>query len=136
MGGDELNRPEAGKNYGWPEVTYGLDYSGAPIGEGITEKAETEQPVYYWDPVIAPSGMAFYDGEEFPAWDNSFIVGGLISEGLVVVHLENDQVTFEERIPLEARVRDVKVGPDGAVYAVTEDRDAGTSQIIRVSSAS
>lgn len=133
MGGDELNRPEAGKNYGWPEVTYGLDYSGDPIGEGITEKAETEQPVYYWDPVIAPSGMAFYDGEEFPAWDNSFIVGGLISQGLVVVHLENDLVTFEERVPLDARVRDVKVGPDGAVYAVTENPEAGTSQIIRIS---
>ncbi len=132
-GGDELNRPEAGKNYGWPEVTYGIDYSGAPIGEGITEKAETEQPVYYWDPVIAPSGMAFYEGEEFPAWENSFIIGGLVSGGLVVVHLENDQVAFEERIPLEARVRDVKVGPDGAVYAVTENPQAGTSQIVRVS---
>lgn len=135
-GGDELNRPEAGKNYGWPEVTYGVDYSGAPIGEGITEKAETEQPVYYWDPVIAPSGMAFYDGEEFPAWDNSFIVGGLVSQGLVVIHLEDDQVAFEERVPLDARVRDVKVGPDGAVYAVTENPEAGTSQIIRISSAS
>jgi glucose/arabinose dehydrogenase len=133
-GGDELNRPEAGKNYGWPEVTYGIDYSGAPIGEGITEKAATEQPVYYWDPVIAPSGMAFYDGDEFPAWDNSFLIGGLVSRGLVVVHLENDQVATEERIPLDARVRDVKVGPDGAVYAVTEDPEAGTSQIIRVSS--
>ena len=131
-GGDELNRPEAGKNYGWPEVTYGEDYSGAPIGEGITEKAETEQPVYYWDPVIAPSGMAWYDGAEFPGWDGSFIIGGLGSQGLVVVHLENDQVAFEERIPLEARVRDVKVGPDGAVYAVTENPSAGSSQIVRV----
>lgn len=135
-GGDELNRPEAGKNYGWPEVTYGEDYSGAPIGDGITEKAETEQPVYYWDPVIAPSGMAFYDGAEFPSWDGSFIIGGLVTQGLVVVHLENDQVAFEERVPLEARVRDVKVGPDGAVYAVTENPQAGTSQIIRVSAGS
>ncbi|SEP78059.1 Glucose/arabinose dehydrogenase, beta-propeller fold [Devosia sp. YR412] len=133
-GGDELNRPEAGKNYGWPEVTYGVDYSGAPIGEGITEKAETEQPVYYWDPVIAPSGMAYYEGAEFPAWDNSFIIGGLVAQGLVVVHLDGDQVTSEERIPLQARVRDVKVGTDGAVYAVTEN--SGSSQIIRVSSGS
>lgn len=134
-GGDELNRPEAGKNYGWPEVTYGVDYSGAPIGEGITEKAETEQPVYYWDPVIAPSGMAFYEGDEFPNWDNAFIIGGLVTRGLVVVHLESDQVASEERIPLEARVRDVKVGPDGAVYAVTENPQAGTSQIVRINAA-
>ena len=134
-GGDELNRPEAGKNYGWPEVTYGIDYSGRPIGEGITQKAETEQPVYFWDPVIAPSGMAFYDGEEIPAWDNSFIIGGLVAGGLVVVHLEGDRVAFEERVSLEARVRDVKVGPDGAVYAVTENPQEGTSQIIRVSAA-
>jgi glucose/arabinose dehydrogenase len=115
-------------------VTYGIDYSGEPIGEGITQKAETEQPVYYWDPVIAPSGMAFYDGDEFPTWKNAFLIGGLVAEGVVVVHLEGDRVAFEERVPLEARVRDVKVGPDGAVYAVTENPDAGTSQIIRLSS--
>lgn len=132
-GGDELNRPEAGKNYGWPEVTYGIDYSGAPIGDGITEKAETEQPVYYWDPVIAPSGMAFYDAAEIPAWDGAFIIGGLVAQGLVVVHFDDDKVTTEERIPLDARVRDVKVGPDGAVYAVTENPEAGSSQIVRVS---
>jgi glucose/arabinose dehydrogenase len=134
-GGDELNRPEAGKNYGWPEVTYGIDYSGAPIGEGLTQKAETEQPVYYWDPVIAPSGMAFYDGEEFPTWKNAFLIGGLVTRGVVVVRLEGDQVAFEERVPLQARVRDVKVGPDGAVYAVTENPEAGTSQIVRLSTA-
>ncbi|HEY8577679.1 MAG TPA: PQQ-dependent sugar dehydrogenase [Devosia sp.] len=134
-GGDELNRPEAGKNYGWPEVTYGIDYSGDPIGEGITQKAETEQPIYYWDPVIAPSGMAFYDGDAIPAWNGAFLVGGLVSQGLVVVHVEGDKVVTEERVPLEARVRDVKVGPDGAVYAVTENPEAGTSQIVRVSGA-
>ena len=135
-GGDELNRPEAGKNYGWPEVTYGIEYRGGPVGEGITERADTEQPVYYWDPVIAPSGMAFYEGDEFPSWDNTFIVGGLVSQGLVVVHLDNDRVAFEERIPLDARVRDVKVGPDGAVYAVTENSQTRFSQIVRVTSAS
>jgi len=135
-GGDELNRPEAGKNYGWPEVTYGEDYSGAPIGDGITQKAETEQPIYYWDPVIAPSGMAFYEGDEFPAWENTFLIGGLGVQSIVVVHLEGDQVASEERIPLEARVRDVKVGLDGAIYAVTENPNAGTSQIVRVSAAS
>jgi len=136
MGGDELNRPEAGVNYGWPEVTYGLDYSGEPIGDGITALEGTTQPVYYWDPVIAPSGMAFYEGSEFPEWEGAFLVGGLVSEGVVIVHLEGDQVVQEERVPLEARVRDVKVGPDGAVYAVTENPDAGTSSILRLSNAS
>lgn len=136
MGGDELNRPEAGVNYGWPEVTYGLDYSGEPIGDGITTLEGTTQPVYYWDPVIAPSGMAFYEGDEFPEWQGAFLIGGLVSEGVVIVYLNGDQVVQEERIPLEARVRDVKVGPDGAVYAVTENPDAGTSSILRLSKAS
>jgi glucose/arabinose dehydrogenase len=130
-GGDELNRPEAGMNYGWPEVTYGIDYSGAPIGKGITASAETQQPVYYWDPVIAPSGMAYYDGAEFPAWRGAFLIGGLVAQAVVVVHLKNDSVVFEERVPLGARVRDVKVGADGAVYAVTESR-SGPSQILRL----
>ncbi|HEV7434764.1 MAG TPA: PQQ-dependent sugar dehydrogenase, partial [Pseudorhizobium sp.] len=119
-GGDELNKPEAGKNYGWPEVTYGIDYSGAPIGEGITTMEQTEQPVYYWDPVIAPSGMAYYDGDAIPEWQGAFLVGGLVSQGLVVVHMDGDRVQYEERVPLDARIRDVRVGPDGAVYAVTE----------------
>nr|WP_314260939.1 PQQ-dependent sugar dehydrogenase [uncultured Devosia sp.] len=134
-GGDELNRPEAGVNYGWPEVTYGIDYSGAPIGDGITATEDTTQPVYYWDPVIAPSGMAYYDGSEFPEWDGAFLIGGLVTKGVVIVHLDGDQVASEERVPLDARVRDVKVGPDGAVYAVTENPDAGTSSILRLSKA-
>lgn len=132
-GGDELNRPEAGLNYGWPDVAYGVEYSGDPIGGGITADAETEQPVYYWDPVIAPSGMAYYDSDAIPEWNGAFIIGGLVSTGLVIVHLENDLVATEERVPLEARVRDVRIGPDGAVYAVTENPDAGTSNIVRVS---
>lgn len=135
-GGDELNRPEAGVNYGWPEVTYGIDYSGAPIGDGITATEDTTQPVYYWDPVIAPSGMAYYDGAEFPEWDGAFLIGGLVSKGVVIVHIDGDKVVSEERVPLEARIRDVKVGPDGAVYAVTENPDAGTSSVLRLSKAS
>ena len=131
-GGDELNMPEAGLNYGWPKITYGIEYSGDPVGEGITSREGLNQPVYYWDPVIAPSGMALYTGDEFPEWEGAFLVGGLVSTGLVVIHLENDRVAFEERVPLEARTRDVRVGPDGAVYAVTEDRDAGTSAILRL----
>ena len=131
-GGDELNRPEPGKNYGWPEVTYGIDYSGKPIGKGITAMKATEQPVYYWDPVIAPSGMAYYNADAIPQWKNSFLVGGLVSGGVVVLHMENDRVKYEERVPLDARVRDVKVGPDGAVYAVTEARGGGGSTIVRL----
>jgi aldose sugar dehydrogenase len=134
-GGDELNRPEAGKNYGWPEVTYGIEYSGAPVGKGVTQMASTEQPVYYWDPVIAPSGMAYYDGDAIPEWKGAFLVGGLVSQGVVVLHMENDRVSQEERVPLDARIRDVKVGPDGAVYAVTEQRGGGQSTIIRLTKA-
>ncbi|OQP86867.1 glucose dehydrogenase [Rhizobium rhizosphaerae] len=134
-GGDELNRPEAGKNYGWPVITYGLDYSGKPIGEGITAKEGLEQPVYYWDPVVGPSGMVFYDGDRIPEWKGAFLIGGLVSTGLVVLHMDADKVSHEERVPLEARIRDVQVGPDGAVYAVTEDPDAGTSSILRLDKA-
>ncbi|MBS9720114.1 PQQ-dependent sugar dehydrogenase [Tianweitania sp. BSSL-BM11] len=131
-GGDELNLPEGGKNYGWPVITYGLDYSGQPIGEGITAKDGMEQPVYYWDPVIGPSGMVFYEGDQFADWDNTVLIGGLVSTGIVVLHLDNDRVASEERIPLDARVRDVKVGEDGAIYAVTENPNAGTSTILKV----
>lgn len=131
-GGDELNRPEAGKNYGWPEVTYGIEYSGDPVGKGMTQKARTEQPVYYWDPVIAPSGMAYYNADAIPEWKGSFLVGGLVSQGIVVLHMDGDKVAYEERVPLKARIRDVKVGPDGAVYAVTEQRGGGGSTILRL----
>ncbi len=133
-GGDELNQPEAGLNYGWPVITYGLTYGGQPVEGGITSQEGMEQPVYYWDPVIGPSGMAFYQGDEFESWQGAFLIGGLVTTGLVVVHLDEagERVAFEERIPLDARIRDVRVGPDGAVYAVTEDRDAGASSILRL----
>ena len=122
-GGDELNRPRPGVNYGWPEVSYGIEYSGEKIGEGKTQAAGTAQPVYYWDPVIGPSGMALYTGDKFPAWKDAFLIGGLASQGIVAVKLDGDKVVTEERIPLEARIRDVKTGPDGAVYAVTDGPD-------------
>lgn len=130
-GGDELNRPEAGKNYGWPKVTYGIEYSGGPVGEGITTLQGTEQPAYYWDPVIGPSGMAFYNGDAIPEWKGAFLIGGLVSQGLVVLHMEGDKVAREERVPLDARIRDVKVAPDGTVFAVTEQR-GGESTILRL----
>jgi glucose/arabinose dehydrogenase len=131
-GGDELNMPQAGKNYGWPVITYGIDYSGSAIGDGITEKAGMEQPVYYWDPVIGPSGMVFYDGDAFPEWKGAALIGGLVSTGLVVLHMDGDRVSHEERVPLDARIRDVKVGPDGAIYAVTENPSDSTSSILRL----
>lgn len=133
-GGDELNKPEAGRNYGWPEVTYGVAYSGDPVGRGITSMEGTQQPVYYWDPVIAPSGMAWYEGDEFPEWQGAFLIGGLVSQGVVIAHIDGDRVAYEERVPLDARVRDVKVAPDGSVYAVTENPQQGTSQILRLTS--
>lgn len=122
-GGDELNLPEAGKNYGWPVITYGEDYSGSPIGGGITEKEGMEQPVYYWDPVIAPSGMVIYSGDLFPDWRGDFLIGGLIAEGLVRLTLDGERVTSEERLTINARVRDVAQGPDGAVYLITDESE-------------
>lgn len=132
-GGDELNRPEPGKNYGWPEVTYGINYNGQPIGDGVTASQATTQPVYYWDPVIAPSGMAFYDGALFPTLEGAFLVGGLVAQSVVVLHMQDDRVAAEERIAVGARVRDVKVAPDGAIFAVTEG--GGGAQILRLTPA-
>ena len=122
-GGDELNRPRPGLNYGWPVAVYGYEYSGEKIGEGVTQAPGTVQPVYYWDPVIGPSGMALYSGDLFAGWKGDFLVGGLVSNGLVVLKLDGDKVVTEERVPLGARIRDVRVGPDGAVYAVTDGAD-------------
>ncbi len=125
-GGDELNIARKGLNYGWPDVAYGIEYRGQPIREGITAKAGTEQAVYYWDPVIAPSGMMFYTGDLFPAWKGSLFIGGLASKNLVRLDLKGDRVVGEERLlrdlqPEAERIRDVKQGPDGAVYVVTDN---------------
>jgi glucose/arabinose dehydrogenase len=129
-GGDELNHPEAGKNYGWPVITYGIDYSGARIGEG-TQREGMEQPVYYWDPVIAPSGMTFYTGDAFPDWRGSAFVGSLQPGALVRLTIDNDRVTREERYLGDVgRVRDVQQGPDGALYVIT---DAANGRLLRIS---
>ena len=124
-GGDELNIIEKGKNYGWPVVAHGIDYPGTAIGEGITHKEGMEEPVYYWDPVIAPSGLAFYTGNLFPQWQNSVFVGGLRGMMLDRLTIVNDKVVSEEPLltDLNTRIRDVRVGPDGAVYVLT---DSGT----------
>ena len=130
QGGDEINIPEAGKNYGWPVITHGIDYSGAPIGEGKA-KAGMEQPRYFWVPSIAPSGMAFYTGDAFPKWKGNLFVGSLKFSRLVRLELDGEKVTREERLlgEINARVRDVRVGPDGLVYVLT---DEGNGRLLRL----
>jgi len=131
-GGDELNIPLAGHDHGWPTITYGEEYTGAPVGDGITARAGLEQPVYYWDPVIAPSGMAFYDADAFPAWKGSLFVGGLGSRKLVRLVLDGDRVVGEEWLltDLKARIRDVRVGPGGAIYLLTDDKDGRILRLV------
>jgi glucose/arabinose dehydrogenase len=123
-GGDELNLIERGKDYGWPTIGYGEEYSGEPIHER-TQAEGLEQPVYYWDPVISPSGLTIYSGELFPEWKGNFLIGGLSSKALVRLVLENDRVVGEERLLMErdARIRDVVEGPEGALYLLTDDDD-------------
>ncbi|MFM7273982.1 MAG: PQQ-dependent sugar dehydrogenase [Gammaproteobacteria bacterium] len=125
-GGDELNIARKGLNYGWPVIAYGIEYGGAPITGGITEKEGLEQPVYYWDPNIAPSGMLFYTGDLFPAWKGSLFIGGLASTSLVRLALDGNEVAGEERLlqdlaPAAERIRDVEQGPEGAIYLLTDN---------------
>lgn len=130
-GGDELNLPEPGKNYGWPIVSYGVNYDGSPVGSGKREMPGMENPIYQWTPVIAPSGMTFYSGDSFPQWQGNLFVGGLVAKALVRLEIDGNKVTHEERLlkELGLRIRDVAQGPDGALYVVT---DASNGQIIRV----
>jgi glucose/arabinose dehydrogenase len=121
-GGDELNVPEKGKNYGWPIITWGIDYSGAKIGEGTT-KAGMEQPIYYWVPSIATSGLAFYTGDLFPAWKGNVFVGGLKSTSLERLVLDGEKVVGMEKLLEDegSRIRDVRQGPDGALWVITDE---------------
>jgi len=120
-GGDELNNPRAGRNYGWPVITYGVDYSGAKIGVGTTRPG-MEPPVYYWDPVIAPSGATFYSGDAFRDWKGDLLIGSLQPGRLVRLRLTNGRVSHEERYVIAPgeRVRDVVQGPDGLIYLLTD----------------
>jgi glucose/arabinose dehydrogenase len=122
-GGDELNVARRGRDYGWPTISYGLEYSGKPITGGITQKQGMEQPIYYWDPVIAPSGLLFYTGNLFPAWKGSLFIGGLQSTSLVRLDINGEKVTGEERLlgQVNERMRDVIQGPDGAIYLLTDN---------------
>jgi glucose/arabinose dehydrogenase len=131
-GGDELNRPLPGKNYGWPVITYGVDYNGRPIGAGITAKAGLEQPAYYWDPVIAPSGMIFHSGRLFAGWRGDALIGGLASRSVTRLVFDGDRVAAEERIAVDGRVRDVAEGPDGSVFLAI---DADDGRILRMTPA-
>ena len=123
-GGDELNLVKKGANYGWPLVAYGEEYSGEPIPNAVTHKDGFEPPVYYWDPVIAPSGMEFYTGSAFPAWRGSAFIGALRDKRLVRLVIENGKVTGEEHLLVDRgqRIRDVRQGPDGALYVVTDEQ--------------
>lgn len=123
MGGDELTIPKAGINYGWPLVSKGRHYDGRPIPDPDT-RPDLGQSIYYWTPVIAPSGMTFYTGEMFPQWRGNVLIGGLVAQGIVRLTLDGETVASEERISLGARIRDVRQGPDGAIYALT-DEDRG-----------
>jgi aldose sugar dehydrogenase len=125
-GGDEINIARKGKDYGWPTIAYGTEYQGGPITGGITAKEGMEQPVYYWDPVIAPSGMVFYTGNLFPAWKGNLFIGGLGSTNLVRLTVKEDRIVDEERLltdltPKRERIRDVRQGPEGALYLLTDD---------------
>ncbi len=123
-GGDEVNLLRPGANYGWPEITYGIDYTGVIISE-YTEKPGMEQPVVYWDPSIAPSGMDFYDGDAFPAWRGDLFVGALRLRHLRRLDMEGDRIVAQEELltGLDERVRDVLTGPDGFIYLLTDSYD-------------
>jgi glucose/arabinose dehydrogenase len=133
-GGDELNVVRRGKDYGWPTIAYGIEYQGGPITGGIQQKEGMEQPRYYWDPVIAPSGMVFYTGKLFPAWRDSLFIGGLGSLNLVRLTLKGEQVVGEERLlqdlqPRRERIRNVRQGPEGALYLLT---DSANGRILKL----
>jgi aldose sugar dehydrogenase len=131
-GGDEVNLIEAGKNYGWPLVSFGEEYSGRPISTAQTTRSGYVDPVYYWDPVIAPSGAQFYTGNLFPEWRGNLFVGGMRPPRLVRLRIENNRVTGEEHLLADRgqRVRDVRQGPDGALYIVTDEKNGELWKVV------
>lgn len=122
-GGDEVNLIEAGKDYGWPTITYGLEYSGEKIGGAKTQQNGMEQPIYYWDPVLSPSGMTFYTGNEIPEWKNNLFIGGLSSRHIARLVIRDNKVVGEERLLVDKadRFRDVAMGRDGKLYAISDE---------------
>jgi glucose/arabinose dehydrogenase len=133
-GGDEINIARKGRDYGWPTIAYGIEYRGGPITGGIQQQEGMEQPLYYWDPIIGPSGMAFYTGSLFPQWKGNLFVGGHGTRDLVRVELDGDKVVAEERLlkdlqPKPEAIRDVRQGPDGAIYVLT---DSSTGRLLKL----
>ncbi len=130
-GGDEINVPKAGKNYGWPVITYGVDYDLSKIGEG-TEKAGMEQPVYYWDPSIAPSSLSFYEGDLFPEWKGNLLVSALFGRALHRLVLDGERVVAEEVLlkAFNERIRDVRSGPDGAIWLLTDNPEGEVLRVV------
>jgi glucose/arabinose dehydrogenase len=125
-GGDELNISRKGRDYGWPTIAYGIEYNGGTITGGLTAHAGMEQPLYYWDPVIAPGNLLFYTGTLFPAWQNNLFICGLGSMRLSRLTLDGERVTSEEWMltdlqPSRERLRDIRQGPDGAIYILTDN---------------
>jgi glucose/arabinose dehydrogenase len=140
-GGDEVNILGAGRNYGWPLVTHGIDYKGKPVNTGASSGLGLEEPVYYWSPSLAPSGMAFYRGDLFPQWKHSIFVPMLRGNSVERLTLADDKVIAEEPLltELHTRIRDVRVGPDGAVYVLTDsgggvigDSTPATSKLVKL----
>lgn len=131
-GGDELNLTQAGLNYGWPTITYGIEYNGDPIGDSLSQAPDMVQPVYYWDPVIAPSGMAFYTSDAVPAWKDSLFIAALRGRHLARLTIRDGRVTGEERLLVdrEKRLRDVEVGPDGSLWVLTDGNEAELLKIV------
>lgn len=131
-GGDELNTPEAGKNYGWPVISYGVNYDGTEVGSGEAQREGMEQPRYFWDPVIAPAGMIFYQGEMFPDWQGDLLIGSLTPGALVRIELDGTTVTGEERLlPDIGRVRDVEETPDGALILLIDAAEGSAVRVTR-----
>ncbi|MES0809563.1 PQQ-dependent sugar dehydrogenase [Roseibium sp. SCPC15] len=130
-GGDEINIPEAGKNYGWPVISYGRHYSGGKIGEG-TSKPGMEQPIHYWDPSIAPSGMAFVTSPNYPDWQGDLLVGALRGQHLAKLELQDEKIVAEEQLlgDLGERIRDVRQGPDGFIYVLTDSDDGSLIRLV------
>ncbi|MBY0494320.1 MAG: PQQ-dependent sugar dehydrogenase [Cyanobacteria bacterium] len=133
-GGDEINIARKGKDYGWPTIAYGIEYQGGPITGGIQQQAGMEQPIYYWDPIIGPSGMTFYTGSLFPQWKGNLFVGGHGSRDLVRLTMNGETITGEERLlkdlgPKGEAIRDVRTGPDGAIYLLT---DSAQGRLLRL----
>lgn len=136
-GGDEINIPQAGKNYGWPVISHGVNYDGSPVGTGKSAQEGMEQPIYTWTPVIAPGNMTFYTDDMFPEWAGDLLVAGLKARSLVRLDVDGNEITHEERLLTDfgQRIRDVVQGPDGAIFVLTDESNGAIWKISRIGQA-